>query len=204
MNITDWLYRATLSMPACVKERVRAEMSAHLEEANALQSTDVVRVLGSPEKFNRELRRLYLTEKDWQSYRIDASDCRWNPGEWVALLFLVVLVWAQIKGTPASPSSMQLFVWMGLVVAYSLMLLGTQKLSPVRRRQWRYAAVMLSGLAVQWPYFAEFLGFPNPIPALPSYVLLICLLSLMLRHFIQLDLKIRRTMRIEGHTEMTG
>lgn len=191
MTRNEWLFSATLDMPSGVKERVRAETLAHLEDAGALQAADVRGVLGSPQQVNRELRRLYLTADEY---------CR--------------LVTEPAKKGTAGLDVFSLLAWPGLavwflfdshaplhgqwpflltfVVCSAAMLWLTQALPVSRRRLWR-------NLASNVAFSMMYLTLPEVVNTF-SYmgIVLLGLLLYRLAHDFWLDVRLQRTLKLEG------
>lgn len=158
MKAREWIVRATQDMPVGVMTRVEADTLGHLYDAGLADLADVRPVLGEPEATADELRRLYLTRREWLGLR-PAEPLLLGLGlsEWLCVLFWpVVLLWSVLDArvTPLHGfwlSQCLLAVW-GMAT-----LLLTQQLHPLRRSQWRQWALMVGGLTLQWPYFDEVL-----------------------------------------------
>ncbi|MDO4246061.1 MAG: hypothetical protein Q4C89_08570, partial [Deinococcus sp.] len=64
MNADTWLRVATDGLPEVVKTRIVQDTREHLADAGLGSAADVEPVLGAPEDTAKEMRRLYLTEKE--------------------------------------------------------------------------------------------------------------------------------------------
>lgn len=64
MNADTWLRVATDGLPEAVKIRIAQDTREHLADAGLGSAADVEPVLGAPEDTAKEMRRLYLTNKE--------------------------------------------------------------------------------------------------------------------------------------------
>ena len=64
MNADTWLRLATDGLPEAVKIRIERDTREHLADAGLDNAADVDPVLGAPEDTAKELKRLYLTNKE--------------------------------------------------------------------------------------------------------------------------------------------
>ncbi|WP_339095698.1 hypothetical protein WDJ50_14035 [Deinococcus sp. VB142] len=64
MNAEHWLRIATANLPEPVAQRIAQETREHLADAGLSSAANVEPVLGAPEDTAKEMRRLYLTEKE--------------------------------------------------------------------------------------------------------------------------------------------
>ena len=64
MNADTWLRLATDGLPEAVKIRIERDTREHLADAGLDNAADVDPVLGAPEDTAKELKRLYLTDRE--------------------------------------------------------------------------------------------------------------------------------------------
>lgn len=156
MKAREWVVRAAGDMPDGVLRRVEADTLSHLRDAGLDDAADVRPVLGQPEATAHELCRLYLTRREWRgSQRLGPLIFGLGLGEWLAVVFWpTVLLWSALDARVIYLHGFWLSQSL-LAVSALAMLLLTQRLHPLRRANWRYWALIVGGLALQWPYFSE-------------------------------------------------
>ncbi|WP_102125270.1 hypothetical protein [Deinococcus planocerae] len=146
MNAREWLEQATMGMPEAVRDRVRAETLAHLEDAGVGEGEDVRDVLGSPERMERELGRLYLPPREIGVLRRDPSYLS-AAGygllvllTYVAPFFLLFSTFHSLRFDLELPQARLLSqVALSLLWSWLIALLLTRGLGSERRRLWHGA-----------------------------------------------------------------
>ena len=198
MKASEWLVRATQDLPAGVTARVKADTLAHLQDAELDEDADVRPLLGRPDRTAAELRRLYLTNDEWLELRSGGKDrTGFNLSEWL-MMGLPMLLW--LMSSSNDPFFRVPFhgIWSVqgiplLLVVVTLWL--TQRLHPVRRRNWRLWMFMVCFMFIQWPAATELLFGGRTWLALP-------VLTLWLAYCARLqfgrDGRLARTLSVEG------
>lgn len=159
MNAQEWLNEATFDMPRSVRERVKAETLEHLQDSGVQDNAEVLSVLGSPQKVNRELRRLYLTESKLNRLKSKVPSSGLSVGEWVSLFYWAVMI---ISSFFNADGPIPHALWAQILLYGSLMalVLMMRHLPPIRRSIWSLFSVFsLNGVSLFHFFFQVVHGF---------------------------------------------
>ncbi|MFK7603132.1 hypothetical protein ACI3L1_13075 [Deinococcus sp. SM5_A1] len=187
MKASEWLVRATGDLPTGVTARVKADTLAHLQDAGLDREADVRPVLGRPEDTAAELRRLYLTNREWQGFSPQPS-LLLRVGEGMqAFLWPAILIWSLFE--PLTPLHGNWPLWWGIAVVVSVFLSITQRQHPALRRLWRE-------LLASWSYPATLVMLPGRDPVFIALALtLFVYATYTIWHRIA---RLSRTLTLEG------
>lgn len=189
MKASEWLVRATQDLPAGVTARVKADTLAHLNDAGVDEAADVRPLLGRPEDTAAELRRLYLTNDEWQN--LIPRKTFWSvSASWLnALIWPVFLIWSVFESR--SPLNANWWLWGGCAVAVAAGLVLLTRLHRIRLRTWLELAGNLLFITV-----FVLLGLPSVFP-----MLFLFLMAMSVRWLWQIwrkDARLARTLALEG------
>lgn len=194
MKSSEWLVRATQDLPAGVTARVKADTLAHLQDAGIDEQEDVRPLLGRPDDTAAELRRLYLTNKEWLEHQKSRTSITgFDLSEWLILGWPALLLWSVFDDR--APFHGFWFVQGLLAILFLVMLALTWRMHPLRCKSWRLWSVALCSLPMQWTYFNEVIFGGELSLSVP----IICAVLLSGGWFqYRRDARLARTLTLEG------
>lgn len=128
MRLEAWLAAATPGLTPGVQARMRAEYTAHVQDAGLDEAEDVEGLLGKPEEARRSLGRVYLDAATFEGLREPRGQ---RVGFWIlgAYGVLLLLLWAGGNDQVGPPLT-------GVAIAGSLLALftlGIRRMGPELR-----------------------------------------------------------------------
>ncbi|WP_339095699.1 hypothetical protein WDJ50_14040 [Deinococcus sp. VB142] len=181
MNADTWLRLATDGLPEAVKIRIAQDTREHLADAGLESAADVEPVLGAPEDTAKELRRLYLTEAEFDKLSLNTASFETIKAiTGIGAPLMTYLAFVQ-------PFPFLLFMTLlyivGMVVAW--------RLPPLRQQHW---LLHLSAF-LNASYLMTYGGKISGLPQVWITLLVTVILCWRAAEFWQQDQKLRRTLQ---------
>jgi len=188
MTLDQWLQEATGTFPRGVRERLRQEYTAHLEDSvGAGGSVDAQELFGDPDKVAKDLTRLYVT-----SDRLKLLENM--SGGWYCFMLLISVLYSPYTLTYQT-SILNIFYFVTEIVLLLLIILCTSQWKRAQKTVFRHQMIM----AVVLLFNSSSQTFRNPLNYIFNVAFVILILGVIwnILETFKDSRRIQRTLSIE-------